>query len=135
MQRVDELAAREVNTWTDAEGFVRAGNGRPPFKSLVALQQIIAESMGKEVTTKGVQAEYFRLVGEFGSELSILMDTPPSDIEGVSGERIADGISRVRRGDVLIEPGYDGLYGTVKIWSDESGKIAETHQTQMMLDG
>ena len=133
MQRVDELAAREVETWTDGEGFVRADNGRPPFKSLVALQQIIAESMGRGVNTKGVQAEYFRLVGEFGGEISTLMDTPLSDIESVSGERIADGIGRVRRGDVFIEPGYDGLYGTVKIWSDESTKTAATHQAQMTL--
>ena len=28
----------------------------------------------------------------------------------------AEGIARVRTGDILIEPGYDGLYGTVKVW-------------------
>ena len=134
MQRVDELAAREITTWTDSEGFVRANNGRPPFKSLVALQQIIAESLGRGINTKGVQAEYFRLVGEFGNELSILTDSPLSDIESVSGERIADGIGRVRRGEVFIEPGYDGLYGTVKVWPDEPTKIPAAHQAQMMLD-
>jgi PHP family Zn ribbon phosphoesterase len=26
----------------------------------------------------------------------------------------------VRRGDIVIEPGYDGVYGVVKIWNQKS---------------
>ena len=37
MHRVEELASRNVQTWTDEKGFTRAENGRPPFKTLVAL--------------------------------------------------------------------------------------------------
>ena len=36
----------------------------------------------------------------------------------VAGERIAEGIARMRAGDVAVEPGYDGVYGTVRIWPD-----------------
>ena len=86
MQRVDELAAREVKTWTDEEGFTRADNNK--------------------------------LVGELGDELSVLTDAPLSDVARVSGEVVAEGIGRVRRGEISIEPGYDGLYGAVKVWSD-----------------
>ena len=92
----------------------------PPYKTLVGLQQIIAESLGVGVNTKKVQDAYLSLVGQCGNELSVLMDAPVSDIANVSGEKLAEGVSRVRRGDISIEPGYDGLYGTVKIWSDSS---------------
>ena len=114
MQRVEELAAREVETRVDGRGFTVADNGRPPFKTLVALEPIIAESMG--VGTKRVRSEYMRLVGRFGSELSVLMDAPVADIESESSERMAEGVAKVRAGDIAIEPGYDGLYGKVSVW-------------------
>ena len=134
MQRVDELAAREAKTWTDDDGFNRADNNRPPYKTLVGLQQIIAESLGVGVNSKRVQDAYFRTVNQFGNELSVLMSAPIPDIAKVSGERLAEGVSRVRRGDISIEPGYDGLYGKVKIWSDPSGQPAAPAPAQIRLD-
>ena len=94
------------------------GKGRPPFKSLVGLQQIVAESVGRGVNTKGVQGRYMRLVEEVGSELHILTEAAVGDIAAVGGERIAEGVARVRRGDIVIEPGYDGVYGKVRVWPD-----------------
>ena len=134
MQRVDELAAREANTWTDDSGFIRADNGRPPYKTLVGLQQIIAESLGVGVNTKGVQDAYLSLVSQCGNELSVLMDSPISDIANVSGEKLAEGVGRVRRGDISIEPGYDGLYGKVKIWPDPGGQPAASVLPQKRQD-
>ena len=61
-----------------------------------------------------------KLVTGLGSELSVLMDIPVADVATVAGERVAEGIARVRGGDISIEPGYDGLYGTVKVWPDVS---------------
>ena len=129
MQRTEYLARRDVSAVRDADGFVRSGecgeNGRrPPFRSLVGLQQIVAESMGRGVNTKGVRARYMQLVEELGSELHILMDADTSDIARVGGERVAEGVARVRAGNIVIEPGYDGVFGTVKVWGDESGKDA-----------
>ena len=118
MQRVEELAAREIETWMDDEGFIRGRHGRPPFKAFVALDRIIADTLEKGANTKAVQAQYAALVKEFGNELSVLAETPLSDIDRTAGEAIAEGIDRVRRGDIVIEPGYDGQYGTVKVWGD-----------------
>ena len=135
MQRVEELAVREVKTWMDEKGAIRADNGRPPFKWLVSLQQIIAESLRRGVNTKAVQAKYSELVTGLGSELSVLMDIPVADVAAVGGERVAEGIARVRRGDVSIEPGYDGLYGTVKVWPDVSDDRPEASaQLQSRLE-
>ena len=134
MQRVDELAGREVKTWNDDKGFTKTDNNRPPFKMLVALRQIIAESMGKGVTTKTVQSQYIKLVNQLGTELAVLMDVSIDDIAKVSGERTAEGVAKVRRGDIIIEPGYDGLYGTVKVWPDHLGEeSAVEEQAQMSM--
>ena len=116
MQRVEDLAAREVQTRIDERGFTTADNGRPSYKSLVALDQIIAESLGVGVNARRVRTEYMKLVDRLGSEISVLIDVSLADIEAVSGDRVTEGISRVRAGDIAIEPGYDGLYGKVTVW-------------------
>ena len=118
MQRVDELATRDVATRTDDNGYTVSDNGRPGFRSLVSLQQIISEALGYGVNTKNVQAAYSVLVGQLGSDLSVLTETPVGDIETVAGERVAEGVGRVRAGDISIVPGYDGVYGSVSVWPD-----------------
>ena len=75
MQRVDELATRDVATRTDDNGYTVSDNGRPGFRSLVSLQQIISEALGYGVNTKNVQAAYSVLVGQLGSDLSVLTET------------------------------------------------------------
>jgi uncharacterized protein (TIGR00375 family) len=154
MQRVAELATREVSTRTDDEGLVHyggTGHGvqgtglaqypeprtpypvpRPPYKMLVGLHQIIAESLGYRPAAKKVQAEYFRLVSELDSELSVLMNSPLEDIARVSSERVAEAIARVRKSDIAIEPGYDGVYGIVKVWPESPAEAAA--QARMELE-
>ncbi len=84
--------------------------------NLIALRQIIGESLHCGPNTKKVQGTYLGLVAHFGNELTVLTQAPPSEIAAVAGERVAAGVARVRTGDVFIEPGYDGVYGTVKIF-------------------
>ncbi len=119
LQRVDELGGRTVETHVDSEGFTRGSNGRPPFKRLVSLQQIIAEALDVGPKTKKASAAYSSLTSWFGNELEVLMNAPTADVAGVAGDRVAEGVDRVRRAELSIEPGYDGVYGTVKIWPQE----------------
>ena len=114
--RVKQLAKRQVETWQDDRGFTMAANNRPAFKSFVGLQQIVAEGLRRGTNTKGVSDQYHSLVDEFQSELNVLMSADIRDIARVSGERIAEGISRARNGEVAIEPGYDGQFGKVSVW-------------------
>jgi PHP family Zn ribbon phosphoesterase len=92
---------------------------RPPYVSLVPLQEILAESFGANVTTKGVQAEYRKLTDELGSEFEVLLRKTLMEIENMSGAKTAEAISKVRTGDIVVDPGYDGVFGVVKIWKDE----------------
>lgn len=111
MHRVEELADRP-------EG---AGPVKPqPFQSLIPLPEILAEVYGGVgVTSRRVNQGYQALLAQLGSELSILRDLPPEDIERVSGPLLAEGIRRMRRGEVQIAGGYDGEYGVIKLFEDE----------------
>ncbi len=109
-----------MKTWIGDDGFVHGETGRPPFKSLVPLREILSESLGAGANTKKVRTAYEQLTEHFGTERAVLMDAPVTEIGSVSAERTAEGIAKVRSGDIFIEPGYDGVYGKVKVWSQDS---------------
>jgi len=122
MSRVDELADRE-------EGFIPKDS--IPYKSLVPLMEIIAEARQKGVATKTVEDEYKTAVGHFGNEFTILLDAGEKDISEKLSENTAKGVMKVRKGELNIEPGYDGVYGTVKIFKEE--ELAKTKGKQLEL--
>ena len=116
LQRVEELGTAAANAGPGADGLVRSDSGRPPFRNLVGLAEILSQALGVGANTKTVRVCYDRLVSEVGSELAVLVDATPDDLERIAGERVAEGVGRVRSGDLTIEPGYDGRYGSVRIW-------------------
>ncbi len=64
--------------------------------------------------------EYMRLVAELGSELELLVWAEDRDLASVAGEKLARTILQARRGQIRVEPGYDGVYGRVSLSSDSS---------------
>ena len=118
MQRMEELARRDVAVRRDDDGFVRTPVGRPPFRSMVSLAQILSEALGRGIQTKTVGSAYVKVIEAAGSELAALVSAPLADVERVAGERVAEGVGRVRRGEVAIEPAFDGLYGKVTVWPE-----------------
>ena len=126
MQRVEDLSRREAKSQVGENGMVTSllslpKGGRPPFRSLVSLQQVLSETLGFGVNTKRVRTAYMTLVETFGSEMNVLIDAPASDLADAlptHGPRLAEGVERVRAGDIHIEPGFDGQFGVVKVWPD-----------------
>jgi len=114
MNRVDELADKPLG---------RKPKNTPSFKKLVELDKIIAESLNiKSRSAKKVQQEYENLINKVGPELYILIDAPMSDIQKATSPIITEGIKRVREGELIVDPGFDGEYGKIKIFSDNEKK-------------
>ncbi|MFA5249553.1 MAG: endonuclease Q family protein [Candidatus Paceibacterota bacterium] len=110
LNRAEELADRE-------KGF--KPEGRIPFKSLVPLQEIIAGSFGVGTASKKVGSAYDQMIREFGPEFDILLKRDVEEMAKSVPSRIAEGISRVRSGQLNIKPGYDGVFGKIDIFSEE----------------
>ena len=90
----------------------------PGVFSLIPLQELLAELLDAGPATKKVMAAYARLITRFTSELELLISTPITDINCES-PLLAEAINRMRRGSVIRTPGYDGVYGTIKVFSGD----------------
>ncbi len=95
---------------------------RPPYTMLVPLQEIIAESIGSPFQSKKTIRIYDKMLEKLGDEFGILLKAKLSAIEDVAGARIAEAVNKVRLGDIVIDPGYDGVFGVVTIWQNEDEK-------------
>jgi len=117
LSRVEELADRPVFDRSSA-----GPKGAIPFKNLVPLVEIVADAFGMRPPAKRVEKEYENLIEKLGNEFNILLDVSKDDLEKATLPEIAEGIIRVRQGKVHIEPGYDGVYGKIKIFSPQEEK-------------
>ena len=121
LHRVAELADRPA-------GF------RPPgaagYTCLVQLPEVMGEILATGPKSKKVTGEVSRLVAALGPELSILRDVPLEEISRVGGSLLGEGIGRLRRSEVIRDAGYDGEYGTIRLFQpgelDEAGLFAVT---------
>ncbi|MCS6825727.1 MAG: UvrD-helicase domain-containing protein [Caldilinea sp.] len=113
-----------------------------PYLSLVPLPELLAELYETGENSRRVQQEYRKLLARLGPELTILCETPIEAIAAAGGEALAQGIDRMRRGQVETEPGYDGEYGVVRVFSrralgDDAPQLAllDDATTQPSLPG
>jgi uncharacterized protein (TIGR00375 family) len=120
LNRVEQLADRP-------EGF--KPENAIPFKSLIPLEEIIADALGQSVGTVEVEKEYKNLIEKFENEFNVLINIPRSDLEAVTLPEIAEGIIRAREGKVFIEPGYDGVYGKIRIFQKGEQKSVSRQGT------
>jgi DNA helicase II / ATP-dependent DNA helicase PcrA len=102
----------------------RPAGGQParvhPFHSLVPLPEVLGQVYGVGAGSKQVTHEYEKLLARLGPELRILLETPLDEIRQAGGERLAEGIERMRRGEVDAQGGYDGEYGVIRLFSGAS---------------
>lgn len=123
VQRVEELATRGINDLglTIKDGVTSSTKfpQKPGFRMLVQLEEIVAEALKSTVSSQKVKDLYERLVTTVDPELKILTKTSIDLLSMAAGEKVAEGVQRVREGKLSIEPGFDNTYGKVKIWNEE----------------
>lgn len=124
LHRVNDLADRE-------EGFVP--KDAIPFKNTIPLDEIIADAFGQSTGTKAVDKEYEKLIKQIGPELSILFDKSREELAAVASPQVVEGIFQVRERQVEISPGYDGVYGKIKIFKETEKNTSPRVSSQMEL--
>jgi PHP family Zn ribbon phosphoesterase len=119
LHRIEELADRP-------EGFIP--EAAKPCVHLIPLEEIVAEAFGVRSITGRVKKEYQRLIQLGESEMNILLWKSEEELQHFVPDRIMEGILRMRKGEIKISPGHDGLYGKISIFSEE--KREELHSSK-----
>ena len=109
LHRVLELADRETTPELPHE---------PEVRPLIPLAEVVGEILEVGPASRRVQERYSRLLHELGPELDILCRLPEADIRA-HWEPLGEAVARMRRGQVFREGGYDGEYGTVRVFAPE----------------
>ncbi len=113
LHRVEELADRR-------EGEIPSNS--IPFVRLIPLNEILGELEGKSPDAKCILEEYRRLIKIFGDEISVLHEIPLEDIEKRGSEKLSLAIKSMREGKIETIPGFDGVYGKIKVITESRVK-------------
>ena len=100
------------------------GDDAPPataggVQSLVPLPEVLSELYEVGSKSKRVSQHYEQLLGQLGPELPLLTEVPLDDIRRVSSSLFAEAITRLREHRVIREAGYDGAYGTIRLFQPD----------------
>ena len=109
LHRVQDLATRPEGT---------RPNRHFPFYRLIPLDVILAEILRVGAQSKKVTQTYRALLESIGNEFRILHYLDRDIIESVGVPLLGEAIFRMRNNHVSFSPGYDGLFGTLQIFSD-----------------
>lgn len=91
----------------------------PGFESLIPLEEILSEILSVGPKSKKVQTRLSGLIAKLGPELAILRDRTREELASAGIPLLDEAIMRVRQREVVLEGGYDGEYGVVKVFSED----------------
>ncbi|MDL2313458.1 UvrD-helicase domain-containing protein [Desulfovibrio sp. OttesenSCG-928-C14] len=114
LYRVRELADR-------AEPLYRSDEN---FSSLIPLPELIGEILGVGAKSRKVADFYGNLLRRFGPEMEILSRVPLEDLAKASSP-LAQGLERMRKGQVHRQGGFDGEYGVIRVFTPEERRDLE----------
>ena len=106
-----------------------------PFESLVPLPEVIGASLSLSAASKKTAKLYEEMLQKIGPEFYILRQAPIEEIRAVGGVCVAEGIRRLRAGEVKRTPGFDGEYGKICILEDSEISLfsGQTMLTELSL--
>jgi PHP family Zn ribbon phosphoesterase len=124
--RVGELADLERQ-----EGFMPEPAKRVEF--IIPLPEILAELHDtKSVASVRVVADYERAYRFLGSEFSILRQLPVEQIHDAGFPALALAIERMRARKVVLDPGYDGVFGTIRVFHNKDDRLETLNQLSLL---
>ncbi len=88
---------------------------RPPYVSLVPLLEILTEVYQSPTKASNKYEEIVSQIPEF----DFLLRADYQSIKNLTNEKVVEAIKRVRHRQIKVDPGYDGVFGTVKIFDEK----------------
>jgi DNA helicase II / ATP-dependent DNA helicase PcrA len=105
LQRVEDLADRPAGT---------RPAGAAASRNLLPLDEVVAAVEGVRPASKTVRRTVDAMIELLGPELPILERVALDAVAGAGFPAVAEAIGRVRRGEVVRDPGFDGQYGSIR---------------------
>ena len=106
LHRVEELADRDVSIKNSG------------FEYIIPLPEVLSEIEDVGPKTKTVERRYQKVISSFGNEFDLMREIPIQDIESGDGPVLAEAIRRIRKNEVIRKPGFDGVFGEIKVFKD-----------------
>jgi len=97
------------------------------YVHLLPLCELIAAVYGINcVDSAKVWQTYNKMIEGCGSEFSVMLEAEDEKIERLSDKKLMETIMMVRDERVTVDPGYDGVYGVIKLGGISEGlRISE----------
>ena len=95
-----------------------------PFVSIIPLLEVLMEINNGSPTKANL--EYNRLIENLGTEFEILLKKDYQQIEQIGGLKLKQAIEIIRNRQAYIDPGYDGVFGKVKVFNNNEKEKTET---------
>jgi len=106
LHRVEDLADRETST------------GRDNYEYLIPLPEVLGEIENVGPNTKTVRKKFRQVISTFGNEFDLMREIPIEEIRQEAGPVLAEAIRRIRENEVIRKPGFDGVYGEIKVFKE-----------------
>jgi uncharacterized protein (TIGR00375 family) len=110
LYRVEELADRPHGNKPEKHH---------PYHSIIPLVDILSEIFRVGPKSKKVSQAFFSALDKLGSELNILHYLEPGEIDAAGIPLLGEAVGRMRQKKIEVNPGYDGEYGKVKIFTED----------------
>ncbi|MEW5908193.1 MAG: UvrD-helicase domain-containing protein [Thermodesulfobacteriota bacterium] len=113
LHRIEELSDRKTGEKPE---------NTPLFSRILPLTDILAQVLGTGSGSKKVMERHHQVIDRIGPELDVLLDAPESLLNSIGIPLLGEAIRRMRQNEISISPGYDGEFGTIKIFSTKEKK-------------
>ncbi len=90
----------------------------PDARPLIPLAEVTAELLSVGPASAKAKKRYGEVLRDLGPELSVLCSMPVSDIR-TYWDALGEAVDRLRNGRVFLKGGYDGEYGTVRVFAPD----------------
>ena len=91
-----------------------------PYRYIIPLAELVSSIVGTAPASKKVKTIVDTMLSDGRSEFGVLLDLSIEQIRTFAPNEIADAIIAMREGRVERTPGYDGIYGKIRVLSTKA---------------